>query len=121
KHFLSFSVSPGRYLLAVHLLRCASLCQNNGLSSPDPSQRILTAPCSSRHTRLPSRDRKSTRLNSSHVSSSYAVFCLKKEKIRPHQAALERAEAALLGEDSLWSAAAFYAGNELRHIDDGGA
>src|SRR5699024_11750886 len=28
------------------------------------------------------RDRKSTRLNSSHVSISYAVFCLKK-KIRP--------------------------------------
>src|SRR5699024_1825662 len=25
------------------------------------------------------RDRKSTRLNSSHVSSSYAVFCLKKK------------------------------------------
>src|SRR5690606_39807665 len=25
-------------------------------------------------------DRKSTRLNSSHVKSSYAVFCLKKEK-----------------------------------------
>src|SRR5207249_6353102 len=28
-----------------------------------------------------SRDRKSTRLNSSHVSISYAVFCLKKKKI----------------------------------------
>src|SRR5207249_7860052 len=28
----------------------------------------------------PSRDRKSTRLNSSHVSISYAVFCLKKKK-----------------------------------------
>src|SRR5437868_12167971 len=27
-----------------------------------------------------SRDRKSTRLNSSHVSISYAVFCLKKNK-----------------------------------------
>src|SRR5690242_21600441 len=26
------------------------------------------------------RDRKSTRLNSSHMSSSYAVFCLKKKK-----------------------------------------
>src|SRR5699024_12369875 len=26
------------------------------------------------------RDRKSTRLNSSHVSTSYAVFCLKKTK-----------------------------------------
>src|SRR5207249_10543846 len=28
----------------------------------------------------PQRDRKSTRLNSSHVSISYAVFCLKKKK-----------------------------------------
>src|SRR5690625_6309509 len=27
-------------------------------------------------------DRKSTRLNSSHVAISYAVFCLKKKKIR---------------------------------------
>src|SRR5690349_22775920 len=33
-------------------------------------------------TRLPGgrRDRKSTRLNSSHVEISYAVFCLKKKK-----------------------------------------
>src|SRR5207249_9566497 len=30
--------------------------------------------------RMRSRDRKSTRLNSSHVSTSYAVFCLKKKK-----------------------------------------
>src|SRR5690606_41181109 len=29
---------------------------------------------------LASRDRKSTRLNSSHVKISYAVFCLKKKK-----------------------------------------
>src|SRR5207249_11512928 len=29
-------------------------------------------------------DRKSTRLNSSHVSISYAVFCLKKKKIKHH-------------------------------------
>src|SRR5436309_10327941 len=28
-------------------------------------------------------DRKSTRLNSSHVKISYAVFCLKKKKISP--------------------------------------
>src|SRR5436309_12308913 len=28
-------------------------------------------------------DRKSTRLNSSHVKISYAVFCLKKKKDRP--------------------------------------
>src|SRR5690606_40173595 len=30
------------------------------------------------HPRPTSRDRKSTRLNSSHVKISYAVFCLKK-------------------------------------------
>src|SRR2546422_6883044 len=32
--------------------------------------------------RAPSRDRKSTRLNSSHGYISYAVFCLKKKKPR---------------------------------------
>src|SRR5699024_11492672 len=31
------------------------------------------------------KDRKSTRLNSSHVSISYAVFCLKKKKIEGEQ------------------------------------
>src|SRR5690242_20932137 len=30
------------------------------------------------------KDRKSTRLNSSHMSISYAVFCLKKKKIHEH-------------------------------------
>src|SRR5436309_10737840 len=30
------------------------------------------------------RDRKSTRLNSSHVKISYAVFCLKKKTKEPH-------------------------------------
>src|SRR3712207_7198342 len=30
------------------------------------------------------RDRKSTRLNSSHANISYAVFCLKKKQICPH-------------------------------------
>src|SRR6267142_729807 len=30
------------------------------------------------------RDRKSTRLNSSHMSISYAVFCLKKKKKNPN-------------------------------------
>src|SRR5690349_23187640 len=32
-----------------------------------------------------SRDRKSTRLNSSHVEISYAVFCLKKKKKKNNQ------------------------------------
>src|ERR1039458_10593950 len=34
----------------------------------------------SRGGRKPVRDRKSTRLNSSHLGISYAVFCLKKKK-----------------------------------------
>src|SRR5206468_11924414 len=33
-----------------------------------------------RRAAVPSRDRKSTRLNSSHDQISYAVFCLKKKK-----------------------------------------
>src|SRR5690625_4181366 len=38
-------------------------------------------------------DRKSTRLNSSHVAISYAVFCLKKKKIgRSHGVLIERIE-----------------------------
>src|SRR5208282_6900695 len=32
--------------------------------------------------RTPRRDRKSTRLNSSHGSISYAVFCLKKKNVK---------------------------------------
>src|SRR5204862_5702350 len=46
----------------------------------DPSSTTALAPgkCSSR------TDRKSTRLNSSHVEISYAVFCLKKKKKTTH-------------------------------------
>src|SRR5699024_11410409 len=44
----------------------------------------MDVPDSMRHTEIPKfvlqpLDRKSTRLNSSHVSISYAVFCLKKK------------------------------------------
>src|SRR2546427_6411090 len=35
-----------------------------------------------RNARFSSKDRKSTRLNSSHSQISYAVFCLKKKKKR---------------------------------------
>src|SRR5438876_6941473 len=40
--------------------------------------------------RLPARDRKSTRLNSSHPSISYAVFCLKKKKKKKKQNILKQ-------------------------------
>src|SRR5688500_19727172 len=37
--------------------------------------------CRSHQLRLPPLDRKSTRLNSSHLVISYAVFCLKKKNV----------------------------------------
>src|SRR5256885_6283165 len=48
-------------------------------SPPDGERRRRNAP---RNLRLPTRhvDRKSTRLNFSHLVISYAVFCLKKKK-----------------------------------------
>src|SRR5689334_23769359 len=42
-----------------------------------------------------SLDRKSTRLNSSHSSISYAVFCLKKKKKKNDRAYDERADDAV--------------------------
>src|SRR5215217_9256425 len=44
--------------------------------------RPRSRPCPQRggHGPARSRDRKSTRLNSSHANISYAVFCLKKKK-----------------------------------------
>src|SRR5690349_22977371 len=52
--------------------RCCALFAR---SSPEnrPVSRLSRA-------RAETRDRKSTRLNSSHVEISYAVFCLKKKK-----------------------------------------
>src|SRR6266571_504550 len=44
----------------------------------EPHRRRRRGPCRP----VPRRDRKSTRLNSSHMSISYAVFCLKKKKNR---------------------------------------
>src|SRR5690349_23469755 len=38
------------------------------------------------------RDRKSTRLNSSHVEISYAVFCLKKKKKKYYNTLIQRSE-----------------------------
>src|SRR5438874_9562585 len=44
-----------------------------------PRRDVLDVAGDDRH-RLADQDRKSTRLNSSHVENSYAVFCLKKKK-----------------------------------------
>src|SRR5690348_4725107 len=57
------------------------------VTSVSMNQRSLTCPPESRTRRRSSAgasDRKSTRLNSSHPSISYAVFCLKKKKNYQH-------------------------------------
>src|SRR5262245_65309897 len=56
----------------------------NGMSGSP----LLIARSTSRRT-WPESDRKSTRLNSSHLGISYAVFCLKK-KNHKHQARSKR-------------------------------
>src|SRR5471030_660969 len=48
-------------------------------SALDVPMSVLTQPGEAALTLMP-RDRKSTRLNSSHLGISYAVFCLKKKK-----------------------------------------
>src|SRR5438876_8299959 len=63
------------------LFRSSKLASFNFLKQPNakvfgPAADVIRA-VSSRLTRT---DRKSTRLNSSHPSISYAVFCLKKKK-----------------------------------------
>src|SRR5207249_10248605 len=51
-------------------------------ANPGPRDVTVTNPGGQTVTRA-GGDRKSTRLNSSHVSTSYAVFCLKKKKRSP--------------------------------------
>src|SRR6266542_5520408 len=53
------------------------------IPAPRPRRESGWAACRDR------RDRKSTRLNSSHGSTSYAVFCLKQQKDRGELAAEE--------------------------------
>src|SRR5215475_14316933 len=63
-----------------------TLLRSNGYASAEdlrdvfalPGSRLICRPLEPNAPRL--ADRKSTRLNSSHVKISYAVFCLKKKK-----------------------------------------
>src|SRR2546426_7719342 len=57
-------------------LSSASSCIPGGV----PTSRYIRAQVTSTNAGGRMRDRKSTRLNSSHLVISYAVFCLKKKK-----------------------------------------
>src|SRR5690242_20962027 len=69
------SIRPGRYAVEhdaptpcrEHFAVCSRRGARNRYSDAQPARSCV-------------KDRKSTRLNSSHMSISYAVFCLKKKK-----------------------------------------
>src|SRR6266542_4741359 len=60
------------------------------ISGPMPSGTAASASTASSGRGWAPRDRKSTRLNSSHGSISYAVFCLKKKNKPVQQVLLEQ-------------------------------
>src|SRR5690606_41035412 len=72
-----------------HPLRAADRRRRRGLAGRRGQRAELSLPAARRlraaegrpaPVELSARDRKSTRLNSSHVKISYAVFCLRKKK-----------------------------------------
>src|SRR5436853_7533652 len=75
--FFNDTATTEIYTLSLHdalPISCASRCTACTAINPGPSS---PARCS-----RSSGDRKSTRLNSSHLGISYAVFCLKKKKVQ---------------------------------------
>src|SRR5438132_5840462 len=74
--FFTDTATTEIYTLSLH--DALPISPNNGATSTAPP----VVPLRQVATITPSLDRKSTRLNSSHTVISYAVFCLKKKKIR---------------------------------------
>src|SRR5690606_41445910 len=74
-----------------HLVRLQSRSLGNTVYAvapiaPPPAYRLNRGnPAEPRESAPPGGDRKSTRLNSSHVKISYAVFCLKKKTNVKHK------------------------------------
>src|SRR6266850_3179162 len=73
--FFNDTATTEIYTLSLH--DALPTCDQMARAATVPSALINVPRCGSR---ISSRDRKSTRLNSSHLVISYAVFCLKKKK-----------------------------------------
>src|SRR2546427_10314996 len=56
--------------------------RRSALPITETELKLIAAPAIMGLSKIPMIDRKSTRLNSSHSQISYAVFCLKKKKIK---------------------------------------
>src|SRR5205814_4430112 len=70
--FFNDTATTDIYTLSLHdaLPICGTACIKGRLNTPPSTLTLATR----------GSDRKSTRLNSSHLGISYAVFCLKKKK-----------------------------------------
>src|SRR2546427_12969973 len=85
--FFNDTATTEIYTLSLHDALPISTASSKGEAASTSARRISSSPrttfSSFRPGRLTAsrrRDRKSTRLNSSHSQISYAVFCLKKKK-----------------------------------------
>src|SRR5436305_12019050 len=76
----------GRIFLASGKAQAAEMHLQLAEQLADPRKRNAPDLRAARAGALREQDRKSTRLNSSHVRISYAVFCLKKKKKKTKQA-----------------------------------
>src|SRR6266403_4634954 len=77
------AVFPGFRMAAQGFRQGANVVWARSAANPqvvDAHRMCLAPKFGDFRTRTHERDRKSTRLNSSHVEISYAVFCLKKKK-----------------------------------------
>src|SRR3712207_6882605 len=98
--FFNDTATTEIYTLSLHdalpILGASMSSFGGALVSSARGLEVSGSGASARATRSPSneRDRKSTRLNSSHANISYAVFCLKK-KHRTLQHALPRSKIPL--------------------------
>src|SRR6478672_13336922 len=86
--FFNDTATTEIYTLSLHdALPIPRAIGSSSGSPPDlPSRRPRPPSRGTRHV----RDRKSTRLNSSHDQISYAVFCLKKKKTRQYSLFLSK-------------------------------
>src|SRR6266481_860704 len=75
--FFNDTATPEIYTLSLH--DALPILRRSG----GPRRRAHVGSAGQRALVEPAQDRKSTRLNSSHSSTSYAVFCLKKTKAAP--------------------------------------
>src|SRR5690625_6652941 len=77
-HFVSYFDAPGGTQIAKSVVDAMGTYMKNGVAnvgSVSPTSRETAVIVNNARE----QDRKSTRLNSSHVAISYAVFCLKKK------------------------------------------